>query len=132
MGGDSSDGESLASHLFRALRFVFSMERNRTVFRRIFPPDLFAAFIDVGHYEEELQHYAPLSDRLAALPSEARVKIIEALEDINAVKGDQQKWVRDYAVQELLGRGGFGSVYQVNKERRSRRGSRRVDLGRLE
>jgi hypothetical protein len=35
----------------RALRFVFSVEKNRKVFKRLFPPDLFAMFIDVGQYE---------------------------------------------------------------------------------
>ena len=34
------------------------MERNRKVFKRLFPPDLFALFIDIGHYNASLNAYA--------------------------------------------------------------------------
>lgn len=52
-----------------------------------------------------------------ALSPDARAKIAEALADINVERGRgaQQQYVRDYAVQELLGKGGFGSVYQARK-----------------
>lgn len=53
-----SSHESIAAHAFRTLRFVFSTERNRKLFRRLFPPDLFASFIDVGQYERDLQRRA--------------------------------------------------------------------------
>jgi hypothetical protein len=43
--------------VWRALRYVYSVERNRKVFKRLFPPDLFAAFIDIGHYASDLEHY---------------------------------------------------------------------------
>eukprot|EP00955_Chlamydomonas_euryale_P118725 366556-Chlamydomonas_euryale.AAC.16 len=36
------------------------MERNRKVFKRLFPPDLFALFIDVGHYNTSLAAYTNL------------------------------------------------------------------------
>lgn len=108
--------ELVGSHLFRALRFLYSSERNRKIFRRLFPPDLFAAFIDVGQYVHELGAYAALAAQLASLPAEARGRIGDALADINidrGARGERDKYVRDYAVQELLGKGGFGSVYQV-------------------
>lgn len=58
--GSASCGshESIAAHAFRTLRFVFSTERNRKLFRRLFPPDLYASFIDVGQYERDLQRRA--------------------------------------------------------------------------
>jgi hypothetical protein len=42
------------SHACRALRFLYSHERNRQLFKRLFPslPDLFACFIDVGQSPE--------------------------------------------------------------------------------
>ena len=67
MAGSAHEG--LAAHAFRALRFVFSTERNRQIFRRLFPPDLFAAFIDVGHYTREIERYLPLAQALAKLPA---------------------------------------------------------------
>jgi hypothetical protein len=45
------------AHAFRSMRFVFSVERNRKVFKRLFPPSLFAAFIDVGHYKQDVGVY---------------------------------------------------------------------------
>lgn len=53
---------------FRTLRFLFSMERNRHVFKELFPPDLFEKFIDVGHYNKDLKAYKPLVDTLNKLP----------------------------------------------------------------
>eukprot|EP00966_Prymnesium_polylepis_P177423 4108902-Prymnesium_polylepis.1 len=40
----------------------------------------------------------------------------EALADVNVVRGPSRHYVKDYAVQELLGKGAFGSVYQVKKD----------------
>jgi hypothetical protein len=34
------------------------------VFKRLFPPDIFAAFIDVGHYNASLSAYTHLVQRL--------------------------------------------------------------------
>lgn len=53
--------------MWRALRYVYSVERNRKVFKRLFPPDLFAAFIDVGHYESDIEHYQELDRRFRQL-----------------------------------------------------------------
>lgn len=108
--------ELLAAHVFRTLRFVFSTERNRKIFRRLFPPDLFAAFIDLGHYARDLERYVPLARQLGRLSSETRVRMQEALSDINVIKGPARQYIKDYAVQELLGKGAFGNVYQVKKD----------------
>ena len=54
---------SLRTYVFRGLRYLFSVERNRKAFKRLFPPDLFAAFIDVGHYNTSLAAYASLVQR---------------------------------------------------------------------
>ena len=34
---------------------------------RLFPPDLFEMFIDVGHYVRELNAYKPLVDKISTL-----------------------------------------------------------------
>ena len=112
----TSDETSLAAHVFRTLRFIFSTERNRKIFRRLFPPDLFAQFIDIGHFVRELDCYIPLALQLSKLSAEARAKVQEALDDINVVKGSSRHYIKDYAVVELLGKGAFGSVYHVKKD----------------
>ena len=67
----------------------------------------------VGHFVRELDRYAPLALQLQKLPSDARQRMVEALADVNVVRGPSRHYVKDYAVQELLGKGAFGSVYQV-------------------
>eukprot|EP00951_Prasinocladus_malaysianus_P025492 scaffold223642_cov41-Prasinocladus_malaysianus.AAC.3 len=101
------------AHLFMALRFLFSMERNRKVFKRLFPPNLFAAFIDIGHYQFSLARYSDLVQRWDAMNEKARNSMAAALEEINLFKGDAQRKVRDYVILELLGQGAFGAVYKV-------------------
>ena len=35
---------------------------------RLFPPDVFETFIDVGHYVRDLEDYAPLVKKISTLP----------------------------------------------------------------
>ena len=49
----------MCSH-FCCHRYLFSMERNRRVFKKLFPPDLFVTFIDIGHYNSRLSAYSKL------------------------------------------------------------------------
>ena len=57
----------LQANAFRTLRFLFSMERNRKLFKRLFPPTLFEMFIDIGHYRKDIAAYRPLVDKLHTL-----------------------------------------------------------------
>jgi len=56
------------AYALRALRFLFSVERNRRHFKRMFPADLFEAFIDIGHYNRDINAYMSLVNRLNTLP----------------------------------------------------------------
>ena len=75
------------AHAFRAMRFVFSVERNRKVFKRLFPPGLFAAFIDVGHYKQDVGLYRTLAQQWRGLSRESVSGTAAALEDINHGSG---------------------------------------------
>ncbi|XP_055662926.1 serine/threonine-protein kinase Nek10 isoform X4 [Falco peregrinus] len=57
----------LQCYAFRALRFLFSMERNRHIFKRLFPTDLFEIFIDIGHYVRDISAYEKLVSKLNLL-----------------------------------------------------------------
>ncbi|XP_074201490.1 serine/threonine-protein kinase Nek10 isoform X4 [Camelus bactrianus] len=57
----------LQCYAFRALRFLFSMERNRPLFKRLFPTDLFEIFIDIGHYVRDIAAYEELVSKLNLL-----------------------------------------------------------------
>ncbi len=40
---------------------------NLSLICRLFPPELFEKFIDVGHYVRELNAYKPLVDKISTL-----------------------------------------------------------------
>jgi hypothetical protein len=42
-------------------RHLYCLEPNRPSFRRLFSPELFAAFIDIGGYQQQLQEYLALA-----------------------------------------------------------------------
>ncbi|XP_039199659.1 serine/threonine-protein kinase Nek10 isoform X14 [Crotalus tigris] len=102
----------LQCYAFRALRFLFSMERNRHLFKRLFPTDLFESFIDVGHYIREISAYEELVLKLNALLEDEVKQIAENIENINQNKAPM-KYIGNYAVLDHLGSGAFGSVYKL-------------------
>jgi len=52
-GGGGGSSALLQQRVWRSLRFMFSVERNRSAFKRLFPPEIYATFVDVGHYEHD-------------------------------------------------------------------------------
>ncbi|KAH9503252.1 Serine/threonine-protein kinase Nek10 [Bulinus truncatus] len=105
----------LQQNAFRALRFLFSMERNRRLFKQLFTAELFEMFIDVGHYNRDLKAYKPLAEKINSLPKDAVNEIAENICNTNLNK-EPNYYIGDYAVFELLGTGAFGSVYKVRKK----------------
>jgi serine/threonine protein kinase len=99
----------------RTLRFIFSLERNRKVFKRLFPPHVFELFIDVGHYAYELALYERLALACVELSTAERSGIDGALDEIDLAKGEAQRMVGEYAVVEMVGQGAFGCIYHARK-----------------
>ncbi|XP_037238949.1 serine/threonine-protein kinase Nek10 isoform X2 [Falco biarmicus] len=104
----------LQCYAFRALRFLFSMERNRHIFKRLFPTDLFEIFIDIGHYVRDISAYEKLVSKLNLLKEDELKQIAESIESMNQNKAPT-KHIGNYAILEHLGSGAFGSVYKVRK-----------------
>ncbi|XP_056376035.1 serine/threonine-protein kinase Nek10 isoform X7 [Hyla sarda] len=109
-----SKSTMLQCYAFRALRFLFSMERNRDLFKRFFPPDLFEMFIDIGHYIREISAYEDLVSKLNSLPEDNMKQVADSIESINQNK-TPTKFIGNYAILDHLGSGAFGSVYKVKK-----------------
>ena len=141
--------EETCAHAFRALRFVFSCDRERVrvAFKTLFPPDLFAAFIDVGQYKPELDRYADIASRWLRLPETSAARFADALEETGKGAADRDAFffddwrarlffardaagerparaprvVRGYARVECLGEGACGTA----RTRRARAASAR-------
>ncbi|XP_071465403.1 serine/threonine-protein kinase Nek10 isoform X7 [Marmota flaviventris] len=102
----------LQCYAFRALRFLFSMERNRPLFKRLFPTDLFEMFIDIGHYVRDISAYGELVSKLNLLVEDELKQIAENIESINQNKAPS-KYIGNYAILDHLGSGAFGCVYKL-------------------
>uniref|UniRef100_A0A8C9SC81 NIMA related kinase 10 n=1 Tax=Scleropages formosus TaxID=113540 RepID=A0A8C9SC81_SCLFO len=105
----------LLCYAFRTLRFLFSMERNRPLFKRLFSADMFAAFIDIGHYVRDIAAYEALQEKVSALSEE---ELSSLRENIARMSLDRSplKVVNGYAILDHLGSGAFGSVFKVRKQ----------------
>ncbi|TSK20153.1 Serine/threonine-protein kinase Nek10 [Bagarius yarrelli] len=100
---------------FRTLRFLFSMERNRHLFKRLFPPELFEVFIDIGHYVRDIKAYVPLQERISALSTEELDGLRESIEAVNQNR-PPLKVINSYSILHPLGSGAFGTVFKVCKQ----------------
>ncbi|XP_057195516.1 serine/threonine-protein kinase Nek10 isoform X1 [Triplophysa rosa] len=107
--------KSLQCYAFRALRFLFSMERNRHHFKRLFSPELFEMFIDVGHYVRDISAYEALQEKISLLSKEDLDVLKENIETVNQNR-PPLRVINGYAVLDHLGSGAFGSVYKVRKQ----------------
>lgn len=105
----------LQVYALRMLRFIYSVERNRKVFKRLFPPLFYSSFIDVGHYDHNLAPYTALAEDFNRLPWAQKASAIAAFESLRSVS-EGKRTLRGYIIQEVLGKGAFGTVYQVQKE----------------
>ncbi|XP_028280369.1 serine/threonine-protein kinase Nek10 [Parambassis ranga] len=105
---------SLQCYAFRTLRFLFSVERNRHLFKRLFPTDLFELFIDVGHYVRDLAAYEGLQSKVSLYTEEELDSLRESIEAVDQNRPPIQV-INGYAILDHLGTGAFGSVFKVQK-----------------
>ncbi|CAL8356027.1 unnamed protein product [Arctogadus glacialis] len=106
---------SLQCYAFRTLRFLFSVERNRALFRRLFPTELFEMFIDVGHYIRDLTAYEALQAAVSLYTEEELRALREGIESSNQ-NCPPIRVINGYALLDHLGTGAFGSVFKVRKQ----------------
>ncbi|KAM7071266.1 LOW QUALITY PROTEIN: serine/threonine-protein kinase Nek10 [Acridotheres tristis] len=102
----------LQCYAFRTLSFLFSMEGNQHIFKRLFPTDLFEIFIHIGHYVHDIRVYG-VSKR-NSLKEDVLKQIAESIENMNQNKAPT-KHIENYTILEHLGNGAFGGVYNVEE-----------------
>ncbi|XP_047218074.1 serine/threonine-protein kinase Nek10 isoform X2 [Girardinichthys multiradiatus] len=108
---------SLQCYAFRALRFLFSVERNRYLFKRLFPTDFFELFIDVGHYVRDLTAYEELQTQVSLYSEEELNSLRENIEALDQNR-PPLRVIGGYSILDHLGSGAFGSVFKVQKHSR--------------
>uniref|UniRef100_A0A8K9WU26 NIMA-related kinase 10 n=1 Tax=Oncorhynchus mykiss TaxID=8022 RepID=A0A8K9WU26_ONCMY len=102
---------SLQCYAFRTLRFLFSMECNRHLFKRLFPTDLFEMFIDVGHYVRDITVYEALQAKVS-LYTEELDSLRENIETVDQNR-PPLRVINGYSILDHLGTGAFGSVFKM-------------------
>jgi NIMA (never in mitosis gene a)-related kinase len=84
----------------------------------VFPPEIFGPFIDIGNYERNREKYK-LVKKIHRLPDSSKATIManfEKIRDIASGVIENQKSINGYSVIDIIGKGGFGIVYEVEKE----------------
>ncbi|KAK6742207.1 hypothetical protein RB195_009834 [Necator americanus] len=107
--------KSVQCSIFRVLRILFSLERNRGMFKKVFPPTFFEQFIDVGHYVRDLSSYRPLVTEYSKVIDSSSVADLQASWESVNQKRDPIGRVADYELLDQLGAGAFGCVYTARK-----------------
>ncbi|CAJ0578985.1 unnamed protein product, partial [Mesorhabditis spiculigera] len=107
---------TLQCSVFRVLRLLFSLERNRHFFKKVFEADFFGAFIDVGHYVHDLSAYHSLTEHYNAMIKMKTIEETKAAWDAVNLRRDPIGTVGEYDLLEQLGAGAFGCVYTARKK----------------
>ncbi|CAF1027205.1 unnamed protein product [Adineta steineri] len=103
----------LQRNVFRTLRYLFSLNKNRDQYRRLFPASIFELFVGLGNFQRDLNAYKIITDAWNTIHIDELTKIkLERLQSLNP-KQEPTRYIRDYGVYECLGSGAFGSVYRV-------------------
>ena len=104
----------LHQQALRTLRFLFSLEQNRQLFKQLFSTDILEKFIDIGHYVHDLGQYLSLATTLYSLTKLELSAIHKNITVFNQHK-QQLCTIGGYQVIALLGSGAYGSVYKARK-----------------
>jgi hypothetical protein len=98
--------------LTRILRLIFSLEKNRKFFKHLFPTKLLGIFIDIGNFKHSLNLYNCFIEELNGLQETDLKEILDKFSNITFKESESQT-IGGYTIVELIGKGGFGSVYKV-------------------
>ncbi|XGW15633.1 hypothetical protein V3C99_001240 [Haemonchus contortus] len=112
---DNQGWRSTQCSIFRVLRILFSLERNRGLFKKVFPIAFFEQFIDIGHYVQDLSAYRPLAIEYSKLIENSTASELQSSwEGVNQKRAPIGR-VAEYDLLDQLGAGAFGCVYTVRK-----------------
>lgn len=105
----------LQLYALRLIRFLYSLERNRKTFRKLFPHTIFASFIDIGNYKKELSLYTATLSLINSLSGLELEQFEREIEELAESTHGNNRVIGGYTVMEMIGKGGFGCVFEVMK-----------------
>ena len=101
-------------YIVRILRQVYSFERNRNIFTQMIPQNIFKIFdsIKLGW---EIGTEQKFTDSTNALSIDEIDVILQKVSKILFAPPGDGEVIGGYKILEMIGKGGFGSVYKVEK-----------------
>ena len=105
----------LQLYALRLVRYMYSLERNRKTFRKLLPHTIFASFIDIGNYKKELGLYSETLALVNGLSETELEQFEKEVEELRDGTHGGTRGIGGYTVVEMIGKGGFGCVYEVMK-----------------
>mmetsp|Transcript_26665 Transcript_26665/g.48000 ORF Transcript_26665/g.48000 Transcript_26665/m.48000 type:complete len:740 (-) Transcript_26665:25-2244(-) len=102
-------------YTLKCLRFIYSVERNRKIFRKIFPSIVFGPFVDIGNYVDEMKAYQDTFERFKNLTAEELKTIENNVSMLKEASSQPMKVVGGYSIVEVIGKGGYGVVYEAKR-----------------
>jgi len=110
--------QELHGHALTTMRILFCLEKNRKVFRRVFPPHIFDQFIDRGQYNGTHARFFEVAELIKELSPEKEYIMRRQLAFMRTRPSPEiQRNIRGYDLEEEIGKGAFGSVFRARSHR---------------
>ena len=90
------------------LRIIFSLEKNKKYFKPL-PNKIFTSFVDIV----ESQNYTSFLNTFNSLSEKELLEFSNKYKELSNNETEIGKMIGEYKIIEMIGKGGFGSVYKV-------------------
>jgi len=99
-------------YIIRILRQIYSFERNRNIFTQMIPQNIFQIFHSIP-LRWELGTEQSFEESTNALSLDETELLLQKINRILFSDTGKEEVIGDYKILEMIGKGGFGSVYKV-------------------